>query len=182
MNLTKKTKKAGAVLGMIATIIVIMSFIIPGMLETSVAEPIFPEEHLFVDATYLLITEERNDSVDITIDLYLTNIWEKSSGKINAVAYVIEQTKNFAVYKTEVDVGVIDSESTKMVEIPVVLENSSYKVEVLLFEDSKIVSKGKITISARSKYSYYRMPSDLSQEWTIYNSGSYFENVNVKLD
>lgn len=179
MKLSKKTKKAGALVGTFSALITVLVIILPGLLQSSIVEPIYPDEHLFVDATYLLIEEEKNDSVNITCDIYLTNIWKKDSGDIKAIAYVIEQTNNFAVYKTRVEIGVINADSTNEVEIPVVLSNSSYKVEILLFENDKIVTKGKISIIARAKYSELDLDSGLNQEWTVTSGSSYFENIRV---
>lgn len=72
---------------------------LPGLLETPIAGISFPDEHLLVDKTYLLKTDETNDAVNVTCNLCLTNIWEKESGEIKAVAYVIETENNFAVLK-----------------------------------------------------------------------------------
>ena len=177
MNLSKKTKKAGVALGIFMVAIIIVGMFLPGFLEPSVAEPVYPREHLFVDATYLLVTEETNDSVHVTCDLYLTNIWEKESGEINVVAYVIEQSKNFAVYKTRIDIGIINDNSTAEIEIPVVLENSSYKVEILLFENEKIVTKGKISLRTTPRYPPSYLKGGISQQWDVYNDGEYFENI-----
>jgi len=177
MNLSKKTKKAGVILGIFTVAIIMMGMFLPGFLEPSIAKPVYPREHLFVDATYLLVTEETNDSVCITCDLYLTNIWEKESGEINVVAYVIEQSKNFAVYKSKIDVGVIKANSTAEIEIPVVLENSSYKVEILLFENDKLVTKGKISIRTKQKYPPGYLSVDKMQQWDVINEGDYFENI-----
>ena len=177
MKLSKKSKKAGVILGIFAVAIIMIGAFLPGFFKPSVAGPVFPREHLFVDATYLLITEEKNDSVHVSCDLYLTNIWEKESGKINVVAYVIEETKNFAVYKTRIDIGNIKANSTAEVEIPVVLENSSYKVEILLFENEKIVTKGKISIRTKQRYPPGHLMGGIDQQWEVYNEGSYFANV-----
>ena len=132
MSLSKKVKKAGLVIGTIISIVVILSLIIlSGLLNPSTPvtyKPNYPRNHLFVDATYLLKTDETNTSVNITCDLYLTNIWEKESGTIKAIAYVIEMTNNFAVDKNKVDTGAINANSTAEIEIPLTLSNSSFKI------------------------------------------------------
>ena len=142
MKINKKTKKAGAFIATVTTLILILF----GLLGTGLlAQPDFPNAHLSVDATYLLKTSETNDTVNVTCIPYLTNIWEKESGEITVTAYVIEMNNNLAVYKNTVDIGKIPADSTAEIEIPVVLSNNSYKVDILIFENGKLVIKGKLT-------------------------------------
>ena len=164
MKLSKKTKKAGAFAGILVTIFVLLSVFLPGE-----AEIVFPDEHLFVDETILLKTNETNDTVDITCILYLTNIWEKESGDLKAAAYVIESGNNFAISETEIKIGIVEAETTTKVDIPVVLSNNSYKVKVLLFEDEKLDIKGTLTISARPIYSWEDLKHGKveRQEWFV---------------
>ena len=187
MKISKKTKKAGIAVMTIAVVLVI-AFGVFSMMMTKpiVAEPSFPAEHLFVDATYLLRTDETNESVNITCNLYLTNIWEKESGEIKAIAYVIETGNNFAVYKETVEIGTIGANSTAEIEIPIVLSNNSYKVEILLFENEKLVIKGKLTISAYPIYVWDEVGySDTGETprvqkfkgWDISNTASDFEQI-----
>lgn len=178
MELSSKTKKAGVLIGIMSIAIVIVGIFLPALLKPSAAETIYPNEHLFVDATYLLKTEETNDTVNITCDLYMTNIWDKKSGKIKAIAYVIETKNNFAVFETEVEVGLINADSTSKIGIPVVLSNSSYKVDVLIFENEKLVLKGVLTIRARPIYSWeYLRANGISQQWELDSSMPDFEKV-----
>lgn len=179
MELTKKTKKAGALTGILVIIIVMLGAFLPGLLEPSIAETAFPDEHLFVDTTYLLKTDETNDTVNVTCTLYLTNIWEKESGEIKAIAYVIETENNFALFKTNVTIGLINADSTAEVEIPIVLSNNSYKVDVLLFEDGKLVIKGELTISARPIYSWEDIERGkvAKQKWDVYNAVTEFHQI-----
>ena len=187
MKISKKTKKAGIAVMTIAVVLVI-AFGVFSMMMTKpiVAEPSFPAEHLFVDATYLLRTDETNESVNITCNLYLTNIWEKESGEIKAIAYVIETGNNFAVYKETVEIGTIGANSTAEIEIPIVLSNNSYKVEILLFENEKLVIKGKLTISAYPIYVWDEVGHGDTGEtprvqkfkgWDISNTASDFEQI-----
>lgn len=179
MKMSKKTKKAGALAGILVIVIVMLGTFLPGLLETPVAGISFPDEHLFVDKTYLLKTDETNDTVNVTCNLYLTNIWEKESGEIKAVSYVIETENNFAVFKTSVEIGLIDADSTAEIEIPVVLSNNSYKVDVLLFEDGKLVITGELTISARPIYSWEDIKRGKAdeQEWYVYNAATEFHQI-----
>ncbi|MFH1101273.1 MAG: hypothetical protein V1726_04475 [Methanobacteriota archaeon] len=177
MEMNPKTKKAGVLVITIVAIIIIVVGIFAAMILRIRAEPVFPEEHLFVDATYLLKTDETNDTVNITCTLYLTNIWTKESGNIKATAYVIETSDNLAVYKNTVTIGNIAADSTAEIEIPLVLSNNSYKVEILIFENEKLVIKGVITISAQPIYSWDEIAHGAEQEWRILNDTAKFENI-----
>ena len=129
----KNKKKAGALVGLIFTSIVVFSVILTGMFESTIAVKTYPDQHLFVDQTILLKTNETNETVDIICILYLTNIWEKESGELKGAAYVIETENNFAISETEIEIGLIKADSTTKIEIPIVLSNNSYKVKVLLY-------------------------------------------------
>ena len=171
MTISKKTKKAGAIVGTMAVFLVILGLFLPGLLEPTVADPIYPDEHLFVDETILLKTDETNDTVSVTCILHITNEWEKGSGEIKAIAYVIETKNNFAISETEVEIGEIKADSTAKVDIPLVLSNSSYKIKVLLFENEKLVIRGELMIRAYPKYTWEEIARyNFSQEWELSNS------------
>jgi len=90
---------------------------------------------------------------------------------------VIELNNNLAVYKNSVDIGKISADSTAEIEIPVVLSNNSYKVDILIFEDGKLVIKGKLTISAHPVYDWDKIPSGRSQSWFLTNSIGEFDQL-----
>jgi len=178
MKINKKTKKAGMFVATVSIIILmIFGVFSTGIFETSVAQTTFPNEHLFVDATYLLKTEETNDTVNITCNLYVTNIWEKESGEIKVIAYVIETSNNLAVYKNTVEMRKIAANSTAEIEVPIALSNNSYKVEILIFENEKLVLKGKLTISAYPVYLWDEISHEGIQVWKVYNSMCDFEQI-----
>ena len=78
MELNKKTKKAGILVTTITVLVMILIVIFAsGIFNQTSAPPDFPKEHLYVDATYLLKTNETNNFVDVICTPYLTNIWEK---------------------------------------------------------------------------------------------------------
>jgi len=163
MTMSKKAKKAGALVALaIVSFIVLAAVFSTGILEKSIivrSQPIdkgpsFPLEHLSIDASYLLKTGETNESVNVSCDLFMTNIWEKESGEIKATAYVSEQNTNFAVYKSTVEFGVIDANSTKELNIPVKFSDNSYKVEILIFESNKLVKKVTLSISTYQNFYY----------------------------
>ena len=150
------------------------------MLGPTIALPNYPDEHLFVDETVLLKTDETNDTVNVTCILFLTNIWEKNSEELKGIAYVIETENNFAISETEVEIGVVEADATTKIDIPVILSNNSYKVKVLLFENGKLVIKGKLTISAYPIYSWEEIKrGDVEhQEWYVKNSEIDFYQIN----
>jgi hypothetical protein len=177
MESTQKKKKAGILIALcVIGILVVTGVFASGILspQTSIQ---YPVEHLFVDATYLLKTSETNETVNVTCTPYLTNIWKKASGEIKTTVYVIETSDNLAVYKNTVDIGEIKADSTAEIEIPIILSNSSYKVEILIFENNKLMIKGVITISAYPIYSWDEIIHGIHQQWQVNNSGSYFESL-----
>ena len=177
MDLSKKTKKAGVIAGTTITIAVILGISILVLLNSSAAVTIYLKEHLFADATYLLKTDETNETVNVTCEIYLTNIWEKESGNIKATAYVIETNNNLAVYKNSVEIGEITADSTAEVNIPIVLSNNSYKVDILIFEKDKLVLKGKITISAYPLYDWEEILHGAKQRWELKNTVYEFDQI-----
>ena len=178
MNISKKTKKAGIYTGALtAIIVVIIGIYTSGLLDTSVAQVSFPDEHLFVDAAYLLKTDENNETVNVSCNLYLTNIWEKESGEIKATAFVIETINNLAVYKNTVEIGVISKDSTSEIEVPIILSNNSYKVDILIFENNKLVLKGTLTIDAYPVYVWDDISHGMTQVWNLKNNIYDFEQI-----
>jgi len=162
MKLSKNVKKAG-VLVVITTIMLVGTFsaLSLGVFDKPKKEPApiipkphYPLNHLSVDASFLLKTEETNDSVFVSCDLFMTNIWEKESEDIKITAYVVEKNTNFAIYKNTVEFGKLNANSTTELNIPLEFEDSSYKVEILIFEKNKIVLKAYSTITSKQRYSY----------------------------
>ena len=107
----------------------------------------------------------------------LGDIVEKESGKIKVIAYVIETSNNLAVYKNTVEIGEIPADSTAEIEIPVVLSNNSYKVDILIFENEKLVLKGKLTISAYPVYLWDEITHGVKQVWHLENTVYDFEQI-----
>jgi len=197
MKLGKNAKKAGAILAVL--IIVVLSILLAVSVSilkrpvvTNIIEPkqYFPKDHLNIDASYLLKTGETNESVNVTCDLYLTNIWEKESGEIKATAYVSEQRNNFATFKSSADFGIIDANSTKELNIPVKFSDNSYKVEILLFENNKLIKKVTLTITIYQNYYYGKGGAmvfnanrtkehvDLDGQWSITSSAPSIYTIN----
>ncbi len=177
MKSLNQKKKAGLILGVIVVSAVLISISYGMIVFGQPEELILENEHLFVDATYLLKTDETNTTVNVTCTLYLTNIWEQESGPIKAIVYVIEQKNNLAVYKNTVSIGAIPKDATAEIEIPIVISNSSYKIEILLFENEKLVIKGTVTLSAYPVYYWDEIAHAQTQDWKIVNSIGDFENI-----
>ena len=150
--------KIVAVILIVATIL--MSFLIVMAYTTmlyhvkSPAPPIpaasqtHSSKHLFVDALYLLKTGETNYSVNVTATLYITNTWnDTESGNIKIIVYVVDKNRGIATNKSNIIVGNIQEDATKEVEIPITLVNSTSRVDFLIFENEKLVSKGSTTVS-----------------------------------
>lgn len=161
MKKGKNIKKAGILL-VIATLIIVgtLSALSFGLFDSNeTKEPIqptphYPKDHLSIDASYLLKTDETNESVNVSCELFMTNIWEKESGELKATAYVSEKNTNFAVYKSTVEFGIINANSTKELDIPVKFSDNSYKVEILIFESDKLVKKVSLSINIYQNYYY----------------------------
>jgi len=110
MKTRKNVKKAGALISIISIVLIAtLGVLSTGIFEDTVVEskpidtkPDYPTDHLDIDASFLLKTSETNDSVNVSCDLFMTNIWEKESGEIKATAYVSEQNSNLAVFKNTV--------------------------------------------------------------------------------
>ena len=159
MNISKKIKKASIFLVTIAVALIAVFGAFTILLEKPVeAEPQLPEKHLFVEEIYLLKTEETNTTINITCTPYLTNIWDQKSGEIKIVAYVVKESNKVADCKNSVLVGKINADSTKEIEIPLILSDDSYQVDILIFEDEKLVLKGslriKTKVNLRTTYTY----------------------------
>ena len=177
MKMNLKNKKAGVFFAALSIVLIILV----GLYSTGILQPImakqnFVHDHLSVDTTYLLKTSESNDSVNVTCIPYITNIWEKESGIIKIIVYVIETKNNLAVYKNTVEIGTIPADSTAEIEIPIILSNNSYKVDILIFEDEKLVIKGILNITARSILYWDDIQKYYKQEWDVTNSLSSYMN------
>ena len=157
MKIGNNVKKAGALLGVMTIILVgTFSAFSTDLFDRPIEEPkpTYPIDHLSIDASFLLKTDETNESVNVSCDLFMTNIWEKESGEIKATAYVIEKNTNLAVYKNTVEFGTLAANSTTELNIPLEFSDNSYNVEILIFEKDKMVLKGKLSITSRQRYTW----------------------------
>ena len=178
MKTKKNAKKAGV-------LVAIISFVLLGTLGVSMldwsepvsAKPELPEDHLFIEETYLLKTGETNTTVNVTCTPYLTNIWDEESGEIKIIAYVVKTSNNIADFKNTVEIGEIPADSTSELEIPIILSADTFRVDMLIFENGKLVLKGSFTITAEQKVEYDEEGFIASQSWKLKNSKCDFVRV-----
>ncbi len=155
MKLSGKAKKAGVLLGiMTITVLICSGVFLASMNKPVIAQPEKPEEHLFIEETYLLKTGETNETVNVTCTPYMTNIWDEDSGDIKVIAYVVKTSNKVAEYKNTVEIGKIAGDTTAEIEIPIVLTSDNFKVDLLIFEDEKLVLKGSFTVKAQQTFKY----------------------------
>ena len=184
MKLSKKAKKAGiAGASVLAVMMFILFAITSGLFVKTVyvtePYPIPPrqENHLFVETTYLLKTAETNNTVNVTCTPYVTNTWEEESGEIKIIVYVIDKS-NIAEYKSILEKGKIKANSTAEFEIPIVLTKNSSQVDILMFENERLVLKGESTITAQQRFNYTPKGDYFGYTWDIENEGVDFVLVN----
>lgn len=178
MKTNKNVKKAGALVAIIAIVLTgTLGITLLDWSEPVSANPQLPEEHLFVEATYLLKTGETNTTVNVTCTPYMTNIWDEESGEIKIIAYVVKTSNNIADYKNTVEIGKIKGDATAELEIPIVLSSDRFRVDMLIFEDGKLVLKGSTTITAEQKFRYDPEGIVISQYWDLQNSDCDFVKV-----
>lgn len=177
MKISKKTKKAGMFVATASVIIIVLfSVFATGLLQPTKAKPNFPADHLFVEEIYLLKTGETNTTVNVTCIPYLTNIWEKESGEIKIIVYVVQTSNKVAEWRNAVEIGEISANSTAEIEVPIVLSENTYKVDMLIFENGKLVLKGSLSIKAYQTHVY---GDDLMKDydWNIENEYAGFHRV-----
>ena len=172
MTMSKKAKKAGILSGAVMSITILVC---AGVLLGSINEPIVaaaekPEEHLFIEETYLLRTGETNKTVNVTCTPYMTNIWDEESGDIKVIAYVVKTSNKIAEYKSTVEIGKIVGDTTAEIEIPIVLTADNFKVDLLIFEDEKLVLKGSFTVKAVQTFKYNFSGVVIGSDWDLENS------------
>ena len=179
--MSKKAKKAGILSGaaISITVLVCAGILLGSMNEPIVATSEKPEEHLFIEETYLLKTGETNETVNVTCIPYMTNIWDEESGDIKVIAYVVKTSNKIADFKNTVEFEKIAGDTTAELKIPIILTSDNFKVDLLIFEDEKLGLKGSFTVRAKQTFKYdgEGLIVPYSSSWTIANSDCIFEAV-----
>ena len=105
------------------------------------------ENKLSVDAMYLLKRNETKEYVNATAIIYLTNL-HAESGEIKIIVYLMERWKGVAIDKRELEIGKLQKDKTEEIQIDVQMENKSYDLEILVFENDllKIKGNGGVTV------------------------------------
>lgn len=115
---------------------------------------------LSVDAMYLLKKEEGEEEINVSAIIYLTNI-NSVSGNVRIIAYLTEYGREIALYKKEVMVGKLPKDKTTEIEFEMSIENGSYSLQILVFEDNLLKIKGGGWINV------YRNSRDEKYGWDI---------------
>ncbi len=102
---------------------------------------------LLVEEVYFLSEETSSGSMDLSVHVFITNDGdEPCQSEIRAFAVDVET--NLAMDEASLNVGTIDdqttSESMLMMTLP---SDGRYRVELLIFKDSKITVKGTGTVN-----------------------------------
>ena len=174
--MSKKSKKAGILTG---TVVAITVLVCTGIFLGIINKPIVAthKDYLFIEETYLLKTGETNETVNVTCIPYITNIWNEESGDIKVIAYVVKTSNNIADFRRTVEFGKIKGDVTTELEIPIVITGDNFRVDLLVFEDEKMVLKGSFTIRAKQVFKYDTDGYLLSQTWQLDNSKCEFYRV-----
>lgn len=102
---------------------------------------------LSVDEVFFNSIEMDGPDSDLKITVFLTNEGEDEIDDVMVRAFVIERDSNLARDEDRVDMGTISGKSTKegdlFISIP---NNDTYRIEILVFEDSKLTLRGSGTI------------------------------------
>ena len=136
------------------------------------------DNKISIDGYYLLKESATNETLNVTCILYLTNRWN-DSGDIRIVAYVMDW-KRLAQYKTDIEIGSIDTNKTEEVAIPIVLRKDSRKIDVLIFEDGLLKMKGYIYLEILYKPILYNISikdNDLLEAWNCRITSSSFPSI-----
>ena len=66
---------------------------------------------------------------------------------------------------------------SKKAKIPIVLSENTYRVDMLIFENERLVLKGNLTIKATQHFKYDIEGRILLQNWSLENSDCYFVSI-----
>lgn len=143
-------------------LIILLSIIVTALIVSEINEVDFePEEKnskLYIDDVYFLLsssTRNSGEDVHLMVIPYITNIGTKNSGNVKVTIYAIDQETNLGVDKNTQIVGTIINETTSESELILALPgNSSYRIELLIFESDKIVLKGSGSVRLKQIGTY----------------------------
>lgn len=149
-------------LALFVILVILLSVIITSIIVNEMndveAEP--PEKYskLYIDDVYFLLpdyTRGTGEKINLNVNPFITNRGNIDSGDVKIVIFAIDQEKNIAVDKSSESFGTVSNDTTLDSELSLELnDNSSYRIELLIFEREKIVLKGSGTVKLREIGSY----------------------------
>ncbi len=102
---------------------------------------------LIVDEVFFNHIEMEGAESDLKISVLLTNEGENEIDDVMVRAFVIERDSNLARDEDRAEVGGILGKTTKEADLFIsVPNNDTYRIEILVFEDSKLTLRGSGTI------------------------------------
>ena len=131
-----------------AAALVLVITIILGYLVFSI-QPV--DRDLKVDKVFFKSVEYGDDDTDLKILVFLTNNGESEIENVKVRAFAIERDSNLARSEDTVTIGTISGQTTEEGELSINVPNrDSYRIELLVFEDSKMTIRGSGTIDLRN--------------------------------
>lgn len=127
--------------------LVIVLTIVLGYIALTI-EPV--DRDLKVDEVFFKSVEYGEDETDLNIIVFLTNDGDSEISEVRVRAFAIEIDSNLARSEDTVVIGKIDGQTTEEGELSISVPNrDSYRIELLVFEDSKMTIKGSGTINLK---------------------------------
>lgn len=131
----------------VAAVVVLAITVVLGYLVYSI-EPV--DRDLKVDKVFFKSVEYGDDETDLRILVFLTNDGDSEIEEVKVRAFAIERDSNLARSEDTVTIGKINGQTTEEGELSITVPNrDSYRIELLVFEDSKLTIRGSGTIDLR---------------------------------
>jgi len=106
--------------------------------------------HLFIEEVFFRSFETEGITVEITI--YLTNDGTKDARDVRAHVWPVVDESNIATDMQEIELGDLRVNETGMKQVQIDLKAATlHSVEILVFEDSRLVLKGKAQVSTQGQ-------------------------------
>jgi hypothetical protein len=128
----------------VAAIIVIIIFSVLTFFVVNIEKE---DKDLLVDEVIIGSVEMEGLESDLKISVHMTNKGKSEVDDVKIRAFVIERDSNLARDEASLDMKGIPGKTTKEGELFIsVPNNDSYRIELLVFEDSKLTLRGSGTI------------------------------------
>ncbi len=159
----------------VAAIIVIIIFSVLTYFVVNIEKE---DKDLLVDEVIIGSIEMEGLESDLKISVHMTNKGKSEVDDVKIRAFVIERDSNLARDEASLDMNSIPGKTTKEGELFIsVPNNDSYRIELLVFEDSKLTLRGSGTIDLTGVgvASEYRSEEDQGSGGGMSYSPSLFE-------